>query len=205
MTSVTTDRVDDRVECREVLGPHLDVHALAARGHAAGRGLDVVGEHRRGVERLAIRLDRAQDRARGVVAADAVEAVGDLAAPFAIDDGHEVEHPRRDVALVLGGALQRTARAVRPRSPPASCPARSRRSSAAALTERPPRVARRARCSSSASSGPCRARRVLGRLARCPAPRPGGSDRRSRQSASTSSLRVNSVASPRIASMIRRS
>ena len=38
-------------------------------------------------------------------AADALQAVLDLAAPLAVDDGDEVEHARRDERLVLAVAL----------------------------------------------------------------------------------------------------
>ena len=38
-------------------------------------------------------LNRAQDRARGVVATDPLEAVGDLTLPLTVDNDDQVEHP----------------------------------------------------------------------------------------------------------------
>ena len=65
----------------------------------------LVAHHRDRVERVPAFLDRAQDRARGVVAADALEPVGDLALPGAVDDHDQVEHARRRERLVGGVAL----------------------------------------------------------------------------------------------------
>ena len=48
-----------------------------------------------GVELSCARARPRRGWARGVVAADALEPVEDLAAPLAVHDHHEVEHPRR--------------------------------------------------------------------------------------------------------------
>ncbi len=99
---------------------------------------------------------------------------------------------------------RRAARAAPLRSRRASCPARSRRRRCAAIRSRAsggPRAAGR-----SASSGPCEPASYCGSGPGCCAQaRHLTIGSQIRHCASTSSLRVNSVASPRIASVISRS
>jgi hypothetical protein len=97
------ERVHDRVEARQVLLPQVQEHALACEVEVA---LDLSADRHgdRGVDRGASPLDRADDRARGVIAADLLEPVQDLAAPVAVDDDDQVQDARgrmRTVARVL--------------------------------------------------------------------------------------------------------
>ena len=98
------ERVDDRVELLEMPGPEVEDDALAGKCELAGlvgvRGAAVRGHGDVRVDRRAPFLDRAQDRARGVVAAHALEAVEHLAAPLAVDHDDQVEHARGRVGLV---------------------------------------------------------------------------------------------------------
>ncbi len=183
--------------------PDVEHDPLARQGELAGA---VVLARRRerhgGVDRRAARLDRAQDRARRVVAADVLEPVEDLAAPLAVDHHHEVEHPRGRERLVLRGTARRAARAAPPRSPPGvvSC---ALQTAPASTSDRPPAVAA-ARAARRPPPGPaCRPRSVASGVR--PPAQPSRIGSMMRHCASTSSSRVNSVASPRMASMIRRS
>ncbi len=98
------DRIDDRLEPTKVLGPHVDLDVLAHHPEAAA-GRVLVAHHRHRVERVPSLLDRAQDRAGGVVAADPLEPVGDLALPRAVDHHHQVQHAGGSKRLVRGVPL----------------------------------------------------------------------------------------------------
>ena len=151
---------------------------------------------------LAPRLEAQHDRARGVVAADAAQPVGDLAAPLAVDDvtcsAPAPARARRSQLPLHQQLAQRRLDRLRGRAllaPDAPTVLRrpSRRRSDRAATRRP------RRSSASASAGPCEPAGYCGSG-------PGASSQaltigsQIRHCASTSSLRVNSVASPRIAS-----
>ena len=85
----------------QMLGPHVDLDRLVHHANAATRRVLVAHNGDR-VERVPPFLDRAQDRARGVVAADPLEPVGDLALPGAVDDDHQVQHAGGSERLVRG-------------------------------------------------------------------------------------------------------
>ena len=182
----------------EVLGPEVDLDVLADNPDGAGARL-LVAHGRDRVELRASLLDGAQHGPRGLVAADALEPVGDLPLPVAIDDHHQVQHPGGDERLVLGVAAEQ--------QPPQR---RLDRVRVGVLLE--PDVLghsrRQTRPSSSQPVGLFGARGA-GRVLR---DRRGLSSSQATRigsitphSASISSLRVNSVASPRIASRISRS
>ena len=197
-------RVDDRVEAAAGAAARCPGPPARGRGRArrgAGRRAWSSWPSRRSV---CARLDRAEDRARGVVAADVLEPVLDLAAPLAVRDHDQVEHPRRHVRLVLrvalleqlaqrgldlgGRGVLRSSR--RPR--PSAIGLRSRATLALAQQD------------ASASSGPSEPAGYCGSgPGVCAQASRIGSQMR--HCASTSSSRVKSVASPRIASMISRS
>ena len=98
------DRIHDRVKAGERVGAEVDLHLLVHHPHDPWRRLTVVHDGDR-VERLAALLHRAQDRARRVVAAHALQPVGDLALPRAVDDHDQVEDACRRQRLVGGVAL----------------------------------------------------------------------------------------------------
>ena len=153
--------------------------------------------------------DRADDRARRVIAPDAPQAVRDLAAPLALDDadrgsarapgrsrrsrrGARQQPAQRRLDLgrrrVLGGpdgVVEWRRNCVHPRSdrPPAVAVEQQRVGLDRALACRPGTAA-------ATRSRPAQADTIGSQIRHC---------------ASTSSLRVNSVASPRIASRISRS
>ena len=175
--SETSDGIDDRLEPRQVLGSHVDLDLLAHHAEPVVRRF-LVGHHRGRVERRAALLDRAEDRARGVVAADPLEPVGDLALPLAVDDHDQVEHPSRRERRVRRVALaqqlaQRVVDRVRrgvllspdvlAQQPPSS----SRSPPATVVKERRP-----------LPTGPAGPGRVLrDRRRACPRARPSGSGR----------------------------
>ncbi len=97
--SVTTSGSTIGSRCARCLGPHVDDDVSRSErelaGLAASPSAAIVAVASSVVRP---RLDRADDRARRVVAADAAQAVGDLAAPLRSTTHDEVEHARRDVA-----------------------------------------------------------------------------------------------------------
>ena len=133
-------------------GPIVELHALARDGDVARPRLGVVGaDARPRVDRLRARpRPRTAIEPRRVVAADALEPVLDLAAELAVDDDHEVQHPRGHERrgptwwCSASDVAQRRLDLAR-----ASCRARDQTSSIrAALQCRPSPI------SSSASAGP---------------------------------------------------
>ncbi len=88
---------------REVRRAEVDLDLLAHDPEPVARL--VVGHHDARVELLAARLDRAQHGPRRVVAPDALQAVGDLALPIAVDDDDQVEYARGGKRLVGRVAL----------------------------------------------------------------------------------------------------
>ena len=94
-------RVDDRVELGQVALADLDLDTLARDRDVPWDRLGVLGpDPRPRVDRLAPRLDRAQDEPRRVVAPDALEPVLDLAAVLAVHHHHDVQHARRHERVV---------------------------------------------------------------------------------------------------------
>ena len=205
------ERVDDRVEVRRgARSPRSRTtcsrgqRELAVRGSARSSAIDRDAR----VERRAPRLDRADDRARGVVAADAAQAVGDLAAPLggrrcATRLSTRAGHVRRRSRRGARRAGARSAASIAVGRRVLRAPDVSRRIGASGIRSRASR--RRRAAARRPPAGPCVPAAYCGSGpgVACPAARRSG--RRSRHCASTSSLRVNSVASPRIASMISRS
>ena len=116
------ERVDDRVEVLEVLVAARDEDRLAGQANWPGFGSAGAAIIATASSDVAPGFDRAHDGARRVVAPDASQPVGDLAAVLTVDDRDEVQHPRGDVALVLAGGSPPAARAAPPRSRRASCP-----------------------------------------------------------------------------------
>jgi hypothetical protein len=98
-------RVHDRVERLQVVRPHVEQHALAHQRQLSRPRVPLRGHRHRRVDRRASLLDRAEDRARGVVATHPLQTVQDLAAPVAVDNHNEVDHPRRHVGVVAGVLL----------------------------------------------------------------------------------------------------
>ncbi len=80
----------------------FDDDGLAQQRHAVGRGGAFGDDRHVRVEALTPRLVGEYQQARGVVAPDSPQPVGDLAAPFAVDEGNHVEDPRRHVLAVFG-------------------------------------------------------------------------------------------------------
>jgi hypothetical protein len=93
------ERVDDRVEVAQVALADLHDDELAHGRELAGAHVALDGDRGLRVDRRAARFDGADDRARGVVAPHTAQAIGDLAAPLAVDHAHEVQRPRRDALL----------------------------------------------------------------------------------------------------------
>ena len=58
---------------------------------------------------VALGLEREDQRAGGVIAPDAAQAVGDFPAPLAVDEDDHVEDTGRNEALVFGVALSQQA------------------------------------------------------------------------------------------------
>ena len=79
------------VQRDQMVRADVQLDGLADDGQAVVRIL--VADRRPGIQRGASGLDGAHDGARGVVAADALQAVGHLALPFPVDDHDQVEHP----------------------------------------------------------------------------------------------------------------
>ena len=207
--SVTTSGSTIESRCSRCCGPHSTTIVSRSSANSPGFGSASVGDRRRRRRASCGRPSTAHDdRARRVVAADAAQAVGDLAADHcAVDDADEVQHARR-------------ARSPRSRAwnSTSSCAQRRLDRRRRRVLRRPdlvadgharPQIARQsspARAGSSRPpSGPWRAGLVLRQRPGRALERARRSGRRSRHCASTSSLRVKSVASPRIASMISRS
>jgi hypothetical protein len=95
------ERVDDGVELGQVARADLDLHPLARHGDVARDRMRVLGaDPRPRVDGLAPVLDGAQHEPRRVVAADALEAVLDLAAELGVHDRHHVQHTRRHERVV---------------------------------------------------------------------------------------------------------
>ena len=80
----------------------LDDDGLAQQRQPAGRGRALGDDRHARIQALAARLVGEDDQTRSVVAPDAAQSVGDLAAPFAIDERDHVEHARRHVVTVFG-------------------------------------------------------------------------------------------------------
>ena len=89
----------------EMAVAQLDDHGLVQQHDVPGLGLPFGRDARVGVQARALGVVRENDQARGVVAADAAQAVGDLPAPFALDERDHVEHARGQEAAVLGMAF----------------------------------------------------------------------------------------------------
>ena len=120
------ERVDDRVEVARCCSPTVTMTSSRMTANSPGLRRAVRRDRRLGVDRRAPGLDGADDGARRVVAPDAAQPVGDLAAPLAVDDADEVQRPRGDALLGLRVALgDEVAQRLLDRRRRA-CPARSR-------------------------------------------------------------------------------
>ena len=96
--------IDDRVQPGQVLGPDVDLDSLVRDRELAARRFRIA-HHGDGIERVTTLFDRAQDRARRVVAAHPLQAIRDLALPRAVDDDDQVQDPSRRDRDIGGVAL----------------------------------------------------------------------------------------------------
>ena len=99
-------RVDDRLSASRCSGPRSISTCSRRTPRLPASGLLVADASRPRRACVASLLDRAQDGARCLVAPDALEPVGDLALPVAVDDHDQVQHPGGHQRLVLGVAAE---------------------------------------------------------------------------------------------------
>ena len=98
-------RVGDRQQVVEVALAEPDDDRLVQQRDLSRLRVLLGGDRGARVEARAAGLVGEHDQARGGVASDAAQAVGDLAAPFVVDERDHVEHARRHVAAAFGVTL----------------------------------------------------------------------------------------------------